>query len=912
VRSEGTAILDSAGLAYALPADAVLRQQDVSPTFGLTEKESAFRLKRYGLNTLLTHPERSAVSILADQLKGPVVWLLVTAAAVAAAVGEWPEATAILIVLAINTLIGFFTEFRAVRSMEALRKLGSRSARVRREGLLKTILAEQVVPGDIVVLESGDIVTADIRLVEAKNLFCDESTLTGESSPVEKSAGPAAPDAIVADRTSMLYKSTAITRGVGVGVVVATGMATELGLTTRLVLEAEPDVSPLEHKLGELTRQLVISTLIVTALIAAAGMATGRDLVLMIEAGIALAVAAIPEGLPIVATMALARGMWRMARRNVVVERLAAVETLGATTVICTDKTGTLTENRMTAERLWLPSADYRFDHEKGWIVDAAGIKAELEPSLQRALEVGVLCGTATLNGADKRNVGDPMELALLRLGQLMKIDRETLLTAWPEQRQIAFDTETKMMATAHDREGRLFVAVKGAPEAVLTVSTAISAGTKMTIGDEEREEWLRRAAALAEDGLRVLALAEKTVPSTGLPSYDRLTFLGLVGFRDPPRLEVKQAIADCRQAGIRVVMVTGDHAVTARKIAERLGIAEPGTAIVVEGRELDVLGALGEQERRRVLAAQVFARVTPAQKLELVMLYRSAGEVVAMTGDGVNDAPALQSADIGVAMGLRGTEVAREAADIVLRDDAFGSIVAAIREGRVIFSNLRRFLVYLLSCNISEVMVVALAVVGGLPLPLLPLQILFLNLVTDVFPAFALATGEGEEDVLQHLPRNPREPLLGRPQWLFIALFGALLTASTLSALVVGHYGLGLHGEALVTVSFLTLAFSQLWHVFNMRGRGSGVLRNATTSNPYVWMAIAFCTAILLLAIYVPPLAAALQIVPPDTGVWALIVAASLVPLLLGMAISRFGMVISRGSHGLKALSRRAQRARI
>jgi Ca2+-transporting ATPase len=383
----------------------VLQQQQVGLAHGLSDAEAALRLKRHGPNTLLTQPERSAVSILAEQIKSPVVWLLATAAAVAAVFSEWTEATAILLVLAINTLIGFFTELRAVRSMEALRKLGSRSSRVRREGKLKTIPAEQVVPGDIVVLESGDVVTADIRLAEAKNLFCDESTLTGESSPVEKSVGPVAPDAIVADRTSMLHKGTAITRGMGAGVVVATGMVTEVGLTARLVLEAEPDISPLERKLTQLTGQLVKATLIVTALIAAAGMATGRDLVLMIEAGIALAVAAIPEGLPIVATMALARGMWRMARRNVVVERLAAVETLGATTVICTDKTGTLTENRMTAERLWLPSADYWLDHDKGWILDASGNKAELDPPLRRALEVGVLCGTATLKGVDKRRI---------------------------------------------------------------------------------------------------------------------------------------------------------------------------------------------------------------------------------------------------------------------------------------------------------------------------------------------------------------------------------------------------------------------------------------------------------------------------------------------------------------------------
>ena len=390
-----TAQLDSTRVAYALPAETVLRQQEVSCAYGLTEQEAALRLKRLGPNTLQAHAERTAVSILADQLKSPVVWLLSAAAAVAALFGQWTEATAILLVLAINTLIGFLTELRAVRSMEALRKLGSRSSRVRREGKLETIAAEEIVPGDIVVLESGDVVTADIRLVQAKNLFCDESTLTGESTPVEKRIAPVAPNAIIAERTSMLHKGTAITRGTGAGVVVATGMATELGLTTRLVIEAEPDVSPLERKLAQLTGQLIKATLLVTALIAMAGMAAGRDLVLMIKAGIALAVAAIPEGLPIVATMALARGMWRMARRNVVVERLAAVETLGATTLICADKTGTLTENRMTAERFWLPSAHYRIDHQTGQILDTWGNKAAIDASLQRALEAAVLCGTA-------------------------------------------------------------------------------------------------------------------------------------------------------------------------------------------------------------------------------------------------------------------------------------------------------------------------------------------------------------------------------------------------------------------------------------------------------------------------------------------------------------------------------------
>ena len=533
----------------------------------------------------------------------------------------------------------------------------------------------------------------------------------------------------------MAHKGTAITRGTGSGVAVATGMATELGLTTKLVLEAEPDSSPLERKLAELTQQLVSAILIITAVIAAIGMATGRDLLLMIEAGIALAVAAIPEGLPIVATMALARGMWRMARRNVVVERLAAVETLGATTVVCTDKTGTLTENRMTAERLWLPSSDYWLDHARGCILDSAGKRASLELPLRRALQVGVLCGTATLETQDASGVGDPIELALLRLGALAGVGHGG------SRRNLAQAARDPLRYGNQDDGDRPLpwraplIAVKGAPEAVLACATRIGSKPGTKLSAKARADWLRHAASLAEEGLRVLALAEKTIPLQASPSYENLTFLGLVGFRDPPRIDVREAIANCRQAGIRVVMVTGDHAVTARKIAESLDIAEPGSCIVIEGRELKPLGALGENERKRVLEAQVFARVTPAQKLDLVRLYQAAGAVVAMTGDGVNDAPALQKADIGVAMGLRGTEVAREAADIVLRDDAFGSIVAAIREGRVIFGNLRRFLIYLLSCNISEVMVVALAVVAALPLPLLPLQILFLNLITDVLP---------------------------------------------------------------------------------------------------------------------------------------------------------------------------------
>ncbi len=882
VKDEAETVADPPRDSHALAAEEVVRQLGVAVDSGLTEAEAERRLAQFGPNALLARPRATLLEIAVNQVKSPVVLLLAAAALVSAVFGQWSEAIAILVVLLINSAIGFITELRAVRSMEALRQLGSRSSRVRRDGRVKTVSAEALTPGDIVVLDGGDVITADLRLLEAANLWCDESTLTGESVPVEKSIAPVAEDAPVADRSSMGHKGTAITRGSGLGVVVATGMDTELGKITKLVAEAEPDISPLERKLERLAAQLIKVTLLLTGLIAVAGIATGKDILLMIEASIALAVAAIPEGLPIVATMALARGMWRMAQRNALVERLSAVETLGATTVICTDKTGTLTENRMTVERLSLPLGEYVIDYEHGHII-AERREGEDELALTRALTAGVLCSNATLQTEDGSG-GDPMELALLRAGRVAGLEREALLAEWPETQEQAFDPETKMMATAHRRDGKLLVAIKGAPEAVLAASTRLEDGRPLD--DSGRAAWLERADDMAGNGLRLLALADRTITDEETITYEDLTFLGLVGFRDPPRADVRHAIETCRQAGMRVVMVTGDHALTARTVAESVGIAEREAA-VIEGRALKPLEQMDQPARERLLAASIFARVSPAQKLDLISLYQAVGEVVAMTGDGVNDAPALQKADIGVAMGLRGTDVAREASDIVLRDDAFSTIVAAVREGRVVFTNLRRFAAYLLSCNISEILAVALAILAGLPLPILPLQILFLNLVTDVFPAFALGAGEGEKDILRQPPRDPKEPLLGRRQWWFIAFYGGVLTAATLGALVVGNLWLDLHGEALVTVSFLTLAFSQLLHVFNMRGHGAGVFRNAVTTNPWVWAATALCVLLLLVAVYLPPLADVLRIVPPEPSGWALILGASVAPALVGALIA-------------------------
>ena len=858
--------------AYALARGEVLARLAVSRTEGLSEAEAERRRKLFGPNTIESRRKANALVILLHQFHSPVVYLLGAAAALAFYFNELEEGFAIGAVLTINALIGFLTELRAARSIEALRALGSHAARVKREGHVRLVEAEQLVPGDIVLLEAGDAISADLRLVEASNLTVDESTLTGESVAVDKTTKPVAAQARLADRTSMLFKGTAVTRGSGLGVIVATRTATELGHVSQLVEEAEPGSSPLEKKLARLSGQLVWATLIVAVTIAAIGLTTDKDPFLMVEAAIALAVAAIPEGLPIVATLALARGMWRMARQNALIERPSAVETLGATTIILTDKTGTLTENRMTVRRLWLPSGEIEFDDTR-----------KFDGNARMLLETAVLCNDATLDHVGEKGSGDPMELALLRAGLQTGLNRRSLLHHYPLTAKHAFDTANKMMATVHRCDQGARVAVKGAPEAVLSAATRIlDDDGERTLEPAMRMEWLERVEHLARHGLRVLACASKTAGREDEPPYENLTFLGLIGLEDPARADVPRAIQDCQRAGIRVVMVTGDHAVTARSIGRAVGLGS-ATARVIEGTQI---AKRGGDKTTALHDIEIFARVSPSEKLDLVRAYQEAGEIVAMTGDGANDAPALRQADIGVAMGLRGTDVAREAAAMILLDDAFPTIVKAIREGRVIFGNIRRFVAYLLSCNLSEVLVVGLAILSTLPLPIMPLQILYLNLVTDVFPAFALALGEGERDVLKRPPRDPKEPILGRRQWLVIVLQSLALTAGTFGALALARWHFGLDDRSVITVTFLTLAFAQLWHVFDMRQPRASAWNNEVMRNPWVWGALGLCTVLLAAPPYVPPLAHLLHLAPPGPSMWAIILALSAAPALANQAI--------------------------
>jgi len=873
---------------HALTAHEVLAALGVMPANGLADDEIRSRTETFGSNIIVSRRKIGAFSVLMHQFRSPVVYLLAAAAALALYFGEWEEGSAISAVLALNALIGFVTEIRAARSIEALRALGARSARVRRDGHVRLISVEELVPGDIVLVESGDSVSADLRLIEASSLAADESTLTGESVAVDKSVAPVAVGARIAERCPMLFKGTSVTRGSGVGVVVATGLASELGRITRLVEEAEPESSPLEKRLARLSGQMIWAVIALTVLIAGIGLTTGKDPFLMVEAAIALAVAAIPEGLPIVATLALARGMWRMAQQNALIERLSAVETLGATTIILTDKTGTLTENRMTVRRIWVPSGEVEFESGSDKIVLGD------DTQLARLIETAVLCNDAALERIEEEGSGDPMEIALLRAGLMAGVERSVLLRRKPMARKLAFDTTRKMMATVHRRGEYFLFAVKGAPEAVLHAAGRISSDEgDVALDHDARAEWLQHVEYLGHHGLRVLACADKTEPDVDAPAYGGLTFLGLIGLEDPARKDVPQAIKDCKQAGIRVVMVTGDHAVTARSIGRAVGLGD-SVAHLMEGRRVPELVGAHDNELFNI---GIFARVSPAEKLDLVRAYQAAGDIVAMTGDGVNDAPALKQADIGVAMGMRGTDVAREAAAMILLDDAFPTIVRAIREGRVIFGNIRRFVAYLLSCNLSEVLVVGLAILSTLPLPILPLQILYLNLVTDVFPAFALAMGEGEPDVLRRPPRNPKEPILGRSQWTAIVLQSLALTAGTFGALALGRIGLDLDSSAVITVTFLTLAFAQLWHVFNMRSAHSNIFVNEVTRNPWTWGSFALCTLLLAAPPYLPSAAHLFHLAPPDAAMWSIILTMSIAPLVVIQVVTMAVMALRSGS---------------
>jgi len=882
---------------YHQSIEETLKAFESNADSGLTKQQIKDRIEKYGLNRLRKAKERSRFKILIDQFKSIVILVLLIAAILAFAMQHLSEGIAVVAVLLVNTLIGFFTELKATRSMEALRQIHKDTIRVRRDGAEEEIDTKNLVPGDIIILESGNLVPADARIIESNSLQINESALTGESVPVQKTTDAVDSDSVLADQTCKAFKGTVVTDGSGFGVVTGTGMNTELGRISELAESAEKETTPLQKKLDALGKRLAWITISIAVLIAVVGLIVGQETRIMIETAIALGVAAIPEGLPIVTTIALARGMYLLAERSALINKLQAVETLGATGIIFTDKTGTLTENHMTVHTIASPEGDFRLEDDG---ISDSGQDRESE-LLNRIIEVGVLCNNASVMDEDGDKIpedeqGDPTETALLRAGLLMDMDREKLIEKKEEIREEAFSSDTMMMATYHQQNGDIEVAVKGAPEKLIDVCTTITGSedeADNSFTDEEKEKWLARSEELAKNGLRLLAVADKRVQDKNEEPYKELRFLGLIGLMDPAREDVGAAISECKSAGIRVIMVTGDQAPTASAIARETGITDEDDPAVVHGRDLKDPDELSEQERREMVRTNIFARVSPTQKLHLVKMMQKEGNVVAMTGDGINDTPALKKADIGVAMGERGTDAARQISDMVLLDDAFKTIVSAVRYGRIIFENIRKSVMFMLCTNVAEVMAVTVAtIIGGFyffPLPLLPLQILYLNVITDVFPALALGMGKGEPGIMDKKPRSKDESVLTQSHWLAIAGWSFIISVSVLIALALAVYQLGFEQEQAVTISFLTLAFGKLWFVFNLRGAGTTLLSNEIVSNRYVGGAIVLCIALLLAAVYLPGLSDVLNTREPGPDGWLLLLGMSLVPFLIGQGIRAF-----------------------
>ncbi len=883
-----------------------LERLGVDPVGGVGAREVDARRRRYGANRLKAHRTKSAWAILWEQLASVIVALLAAAAIAAFSFGQLLEGITIVIVLCVNTGIGFVAELTAVRSMEALSRLSKGEARVLRDGSVRTVRADELIVGDIVVLETGDIVPADCRLLDADNLQANEAALTGESMSAGKSPDALDEDTRLAERANMVYKGTALVSGSGRGAVVATGMRTEIGRVASMVREQPQKQTGLERQLDRLGYRLLWLTLGVAAAVGLTGIAAGRPLLLMVETAIALAVAAIPEGLPIVQTTALARGMWRMSRRNALINRLPAVETLGAVNRICSDKTGTLTENKMKVTRIAAASggATQRLVDVDPAAATAAfsrgGRRVDIgeEPVVRQVLLVGALCTGASLGDEHAPGEkGDPLEIALLRVARQAGMKRGDLREQLPEVRREPFNRDTAMMATVHRDGSRFLYAVKGAPEAVLRACTHVGWGDgRRGLDEGERDRWKERNDDLAARGLRLLAIACKESGSSDGPPYESLSLIGLVGMIDPPRRDVREQLRACADAGIGIIVATGDQGGTARAVAAQLGLIDPDDPEAVLTAE--AFERLPDEPglREHILRCPLFARITPRQKLTLIDVHQEAGNVVAMTGDGINDAPALRKANIGIAMGQRGTQVAREAADMVLRDDRFGSIVAAVKQGRTIFANIRRFVIYLLSGNVSEVLVVAAALLSGLPLPILPLQILYLNMISDVLPALALGIGPDDERVMRRPPRGTDEPLIGGRHWSVIGLYGVMIAAIVYAVFFVAVRRSTFSREEAVTVSFLALTVGRLVHALNMREIGSHVLRNNVVGNYWLWFALGVGIALLLIAVYVRPLGQALGVVTPTAGQWLMAIAGGLTPLLIGqLGIEAYGMLRRR-----------------
>ncbi len=833
---------------------------------GLSVKEIGKRRQRYGPNKLKETKEKSLWQLFVDQLKSAVIYLLVAAVIVSFLFGDIPEAIAIIVVIVINTAIGFYMEYQARKSMKALQKMDKFTTHVLRDGEEVEVDARELVPGDIIILQAGNLIPADARIIQASELQINEAALTGESVPITKQTDTVKEDASLGDRKNMVYKGTSITMGKGKAIVTGTGMDTEIGGISEMVSGAEEDAVPLNIKLNKLSRKLVWIVLGMAGAYGVLGYFTGKDLHIIAQTSIAWAIAAIPEGLAIVATIALAKGMLRLAKDQVIVKKLAAVETLGETTVILTDKTGTLTKNKLSVSQFF-----FNKERRKEEKLDEV---PEEDSLFEKILKVSLLCNNAELK-EDGSGKGDMLEIAILQYAEELK---EGIAKDYRDKferiEEDPFDSDSMMMSTLHKQDGKYFAAVKGAANVILDRCTKVlTEEGEEDLTDEQKEKWDDESDAMSADGLRTIALAYKETDKK--EAYDeKLVLLGLVGFLDPPQEDVKDAIKTCLNAGIHVIMVTGDHPETARNIARQVNIIEDEKAAAYTGKDVEGYENLKEKEKKKFAESRVFARVDPGQKLDILKLFQDKGEIVGMTGDGVNDAPALKKADIGIAMGKRGTQVAKEVADMVLKNDDFPSIITAVRQGRIIFNNIRKFIVYQLSYHLAEILVIAAVSFTIYTLPLRPLQLLFLNLLTDVFPALALGIGKGRGKVMEQAPKDPDEPILTKKSWTMISIYGAIIAAYTIAAYFFATYSMGVSKEIANNIAFFGLAFTQVFHVFDMREKDEKIFINQVTKNKYVWMAVDFCTAVLIAAYFIPGLNTLLSFQPMGPEPWLLVVA--------------------------------------
>ncbi|MFE8699016.1 calcium-translocating P-type ATPase, SERCA-type [Cytobacillus sp. FJAT-54145] len=862
-------------------------------TAGLKEVDAVKRRKQNGYNELEEGEKQSALLLFFSQFKDFMVLVLLAATLISGLLGEYIDAIAIIAIVIINAFLGFFQERKAEKSLQALKELSAPQASVLRDGQWVKVPSREIVVGDLLKFTSGDRIGADVRLIECSSLEIEESALTGESVPVQKY-----PDELtqgnlgIGDMENMAFMGTMVTRGSGVGVVVATGMKTAMGQIADLLQNAEVMETPLQRRLEQLGKILITGALLLTALVVIVGVIQGHDLYTMFLAGVSLAVAAIPEGLPAIVTVALSLGVQRMIKKNAIVRKLPAVETLGCASVICSDKTGTMTQNKMTVTHLWSGGHN--------WTVDGVGyepkgsfyrgdneIDISNEKALQQMLMFGLLCNHAELSKKDKEYVidGDPTEGALLVAAMKAGYNRNSLLNQYKIVHEFPFDSARKMMTVVvKDQNGRQFIVTKGAPDVLINVSESILwDGKRQYLSSEMTDNVKGAINDLGSQALRTIAIGFKEVSSQTILMDEKeaekdLTFIGLQGMIDPPRPEVKQAVKECKEAGIKTVMITGDHVITAKAIAGQLGILTKDSK-VLDGNALNEMSV--EELEEVVDHVSVFARVSPEHKLKIVKALQNNGHIVAMTGDGVNDAPAIKAADIGVAMGITGTDVAKEASALVLLDDNFATIKAAIKEGRNIYENIRKFIRYLLASNVGEILVMLFAMLLALPLPLVPIQILWVNLVTDGLPAMALGLDQPEDDVMKRNPRSPKEGVFARGLGWKVISRGFLIGIVTLIAFMVAYHNNPDHLAYAQTVAFATLVMAQLIHVFDCRSEKSVFSRNPFGNKYLVW-AVLSSVALMFVVIYYPPLQPIFHTVSIAARDWLLIMGLSAVPTFL------------------------------